>query len=180
MTKRLWSWVFLFAALVLTLASVWQARHQWTVLSQWKSATGTLVRRDVPLNHDPDGYLYFQMKGTFRYAVDGKERESSASSHFGSSDFGWLAARALAYNPGSQYPIRYDPARPEVFEFGAGYNALYFRTPLQYLWAAAVCLLLGLLLLHFSQGPKHCAQCNRTVRSFFRYCPDCGESISLA
>lgn len=109
---------------MLTVTAFGQARHQWTVLSRWKSATGTRLRREVPRNHDPDGYLYFQMKATFRYPVDGKEQESSTLSYFGSTDFGWITARALAYNLGSQYPIRYDPARPEVFEFGAGYNHL--------------------------------------------------------
>ena len=180
MTKRPWSWVFLFAALLLTITAFWQARHQWTVLSRWTSATGTLLRRDVPRNHDADGSLYFQMKAAFRYPVDGKERESSAMSYFGSTDFGWIAPRVLAYNLGSRYPIRYDPARPEVFEFGAGYNTLYFRTPLRYLWASAVCVLLGLLLRRLSQAPRRCVQCRCTVRSYFRYCPDCGESISPA
>ena len=180
MTKRFCSGGFLLAALLLTATAFWQARHQWTVLSRWKPVTGTLLRREVLRNHDADGFLYFKMKGTFRYPVDGKEQESSALSYFGSSDFGWISPRTLAYDPGSQYPVRYDPARPEAFEFGAGYNRLYFRTPLQFLSAAAACLLLSQLFHRFSQAPKRCIQCNRTVRSLFRYCPECGESISPA
>lgn len=170
----------MLAALLLTAAAFRQSRHQWMVLGRWKPAMGTLLRREVPRNHDPDGYLFFQMKGTFRYPVDGKDQESSAFSYFGSNDFGWIAPRTLAYHQGAQYPIRYDPARPEVFEFGAGYNMLYFGTPLRYLSAAALCLLLSLPLRRFSRASKRCGQCNRTVRSFHRYCPECGESISPA
>ena len=174
----MWSLGFALAALLLTAAAFWHARHQWAVLNRWKPVTGTLLSREVPRNHDSDGYLDFEISTVFRYPVDGKPKESSALSFFHSSDFGWISPRALAYQVGSQYPLRYDPARPEVFEFGVGYTALYFRRPLLLLSAAAACLLLGLSLRRLSKPPKRCVQCNRTVRSFFRYCPECGESIS--
>ncbi len=180
MTNRRLSWVFLIASLLLTITACWQARRQWMVLTQWKPATGILVRREVPRNHDSDGYLYFQMKGTFQYEVDGKQWESATLSQFGSRDFGWIAPRTLAYEQGSQHPLRYDPARPDVFEFGAGYNMIYFATPLRYLLAAALCLLTGLLLRRFGHAPKRCLLCNRAVLSYYHYCPDCGESISTA
>ncbi|MEO8131146.1 MAG: hypothetical protein ABI822_28870, partial [Bryobacteraceae bacterium] len=123
--KRLFTWALVTASLVLAAKAFWEARHPLTVLNHWAPVMGTLTRREVPRNHDADGNLYFQMKGTFRYAVDGKERESTALSYFGSTDFGWIAPRALAYEKNADYPIRYDPAQPDVFEFGVGYNWLY-------------------------------------------------------
>jgi len=178
--KRGCSWALLAAAILLTVKACWEARHQLTVLNRWTAVTGTLLRREVPREHDADGYLYFQMKGTFRYPVDGKERESVARSLFGSTNFGWVAPRVLAYRVKEQYPIRYNPANPNVFEFGAGYNWLYFRTPLLYLTAAAACLLLRLAFLRVNRDPARCTQCRQTVLSFYSYCPDCGESISRA
>jgi hypothetical protein len=178
MTKRRWSWVFLCAALALTIAAVWAARHQLVVLTRWKPAEGTLLRRDMMRNHDDDGFLYFQMQGFFRYMANGKEQTSTAVSPFQSPDFGWVAPQALAYKVGSQYPIRYDPEKPGVFEFGAGYNRAYFQSTLQFLKGASVCLLLGLLLHRFSRPPRRCIQCRHVIESFFRYCPECGESVA--
>ena len=180
MTKRLWSWVFLFAAGVLAIGSVWLARHQLTVLTRWKTAEGTLLRREVLRNHDSDGYLYFQISALFRYQVDGKEKTATAVSSYGSADFGWIARQFGTYTDGARYPLRYDSAKPEIFEFGAGYNKVYFSTPLQCLSGAAGCLLLGLLLRQLSRPLKRCSQCRQTIKPFFRYCPDCGESISGA
>jgi hypothetical protein len=180
MTKRWWSWFFLFAAAALTIGSVWLASHQLNVLTRWKAAEGTLLRREVLSNHDSDGYLYFQVKALFRYQADGKERTATAVSSYGSADFGWIARQFGAYSDGARYPLRYDPAKPEIFEFGAGLNKLYFRTPVQCFSGAAICLLLGLLLRQFSRPLKRCIQCRKAIRSFFRYCPDCGESISMA
>src|SRR5947209_4865373 len=77
MTKRIASWIFLAGALVLTAISLWLARHQLTVLTRWKTVEATMVRQEVLRNHDADGYIYFQTKGTFRYVADGKEWNSS-------------------------------------------------------------------------------------------------------
>jgi hypothetical protein len=179
MTKRTWSWIFLFSALALMAATVWLARHQFTVLTRWKKSEGTLQRYQVLRNHDADGYLYFQTQAQFRYMADGKELTGSADSYFGSADYGWIALQFFSVKPGGQYPIYYDPAKPEVFEFLAGFNKLYFKTPLQCLTAALGCLLLSFVFRRLSRPPKRCPQCQRAVQSFFRYCPDCGESISM-
>jgi len=179
MTKQRWSWVFLVSALVMVAASAWMARHQLTVLTRWKQTEGTLQRYEVVRNHDSDGYLYYQTRAYFQYLVNGKELVNSAESYFGSADYGWIARQFYGFKAGVQYPIYYDPAKPEVFEFGAGFNTLYFRNSLWLLLAAAVSVLLGFVFHRLGRPPKRCIQCRRAVRSFFRYCPDCGESISL-
>jgi hypothetical protein len=180
MTKRKWSWVFLAAGIALFMVSAWHARHQLNVLARWTSTQGTLVQREVLPNHDADGYLFFEMRGTFRYLADRRELSSSALSPFGSKDFGTFARRFLAYQPGSQYTVRYNPAKPEEFEFGAGFNKVYFNRALQYLAAALACLALAFLLRQFSSRLKRCRVCRYDIKAFYRYCPNCGESTAVA
>jgi hypothetical protein len=180
MNKRTWSRVFLMAALMLMAASAWFARHQLTVLTHWKTTEGTLMRRELVRNHDWNGYLLFQIEALFRYTADGKEEMVSTLSYFDASSFAQIAGKMTEYPAQAGYTLRYNPAKPEEFEFGAGFNALYFRRPLQFLAAAAACLLLGLLLVWTSRTPRRCQSCRQLLQSFFRYCPECGESISAA
>jgi hypothetical protein len=176
--KRLWSWIFLGAAAILLLASVWFGRHQLTVLTQWRTTDGKMLRLGLIRDHDADGYLIFRIRATFRYAVDGKEQDAEAVSYFESSNVAIMQKTAAAYTSQSRHPLRYNPAKPQEFEFGAGFNTLYLRTPLECLAAAAGCILVFLLLWRLSQPPAPCRNCRQQVRSYFRYCPECGESVS--
>jgi hypothetical protein len=178
--QRQWSWIFVGAAAVLLLASAWVGSHQLTVLTQWKTTEGRLLRIGTTPDHDADGFLRFRIRARFQYAVDGKEQDAEAVSHFESSNIAIMQKIAEAFKSQSTHTLHYNPAKPQEFEFGAGFNTLYLRTPLECLAGAAGCILVFLLLWRFSQPPPNCMNCTQVLRSHFRYCPECGESISAA
>jgi hypothetical protein len=178
--KRLWSWIFLGAAAVLLIASAWFARHQLTVLTQWKTTQGRLLRIGIMNDHDTDGFLIFRIRAAFRYGVDGKEQDAEAVSYFDSPNIAVMQRIAAGYSSQSRHALRYNPAKPEEFDFGAGFNPLYLRTPLEFLAGSSGCILMFVLLWRLSQPPPLCRNCRQVLQSYFRYCPECGESISAA
>jgi hypothetical protein len=179
-SKRFWSWVFLAAAAALLLASGWFAGHPFTVLTQWKTTEGSLLQSALIRDHDSDGVLTFRIRATFRYSAGGKEQNAESVSYFESSRVAVMQRILTAYNTQSRHVLRYNPAKPEEFEFGAGFNTLYLRTPLQFLAGACGCILMFVLLWRLSQPPPLCRNCGQALRSQYRYCPECGESISAA
>ena len=180
MSKRFWSWVFLAAAAALLLSAAWFARHPFTVLTQWKKTEASLVQSAIIRDHDSDGILLFRIRARFRYTADGKRQDAESVSYFVSSSIAVIQRILTGYINQSSHVIRYNPAKPDEFEFGAGFNTIYLRTPLGFLAGASGFILMFVLLRRLSQPPPICESCKQELRSHYRYCPECGESISVA
>lgn len=174
--------IFFAVGLGLLVGAWVSGNRQYTILKSWPSTDAEVVRSRVISYRDREGTTLHRAAIDFRYAVNGKEYTTAASSNYSSSSYPEMKRKVDRYAPGTRQPIKYNPADPGDLRFDVGYSFGFFFLPVLLGGMGIVFAGLGGTFLMVARKVRSllCPSCGQTIQRTQNFCPNCAAPIAQA
>ena len=127
---------------MLLCAGLFLGWKQNQIVAVWPKVEATVTQSRVVMKSPTT----FGAEITISYPVGGKERTNTITPGYETASREAMETKLKDFAPGSQHPIRYNPASPDTLIFNAGYTSDFFTLPL-------VLSLTGLILIGIGAAP---------------------------
>jgi hypothetical protein len=173
--------VFFVVGLGLLTGGFFVARSEYNILKTWPQVDATVTKSEVTEGRDKDNTTMYGTQMEFRYAVNGKDFLTPASSSYKTSSYVEMKRQADIFAPGTHHTVLYNPVEPSDIRYDAGYNFSFFLAPTILGGMGIIFTGVGALVwfLFRSAGiVRLCPSCSRPTEPGQEFCPHCATPLT--
>ncbi len=169
--------------------AAWTGTDRLAVLQSWPTTQATVASSEITQHEDRDDHsTTYGVKIVFRFQVEGKGITATSTAGYTTSMHSVMQGIADKFSPGTNHPIRFNPAAPGEVYFNAGWNFGFFGIPLFLTGMGLVFAGVGVVMFRrrakaspYSQQGRgkltSCPACGKELWAGMNKCPACGAAL---